>query len=355
MDWRELAGAPLPWGNRDVTQAVILTRLLAFRNFAGLPFVASAPPNLCAAAADRALSLLSRAAAPAPVRLVDCPARSIRLLREREILPGRAVAFPGKKAFKHFSCAVDGSTWTLINEVEHLTFGRLLPGCPTPETAGFPGPPPAADGEAWASLPQYGYLASDPGRIGPAVAVEQIVHLPGLALARQLPAARNYLASLGIAFQPATPATVSVPGPADTGLFRLTSRGALGRTPMETYAAHLAALAPVLRRELSARTAVRDGHPKRLKSRVELSLKRLSESRSLSHTDMLADLSMLRLGAAAGLLPPEFEALAEYLRVTVASGHLAVSSGKDMSQEEEDFSRANVVRLSLEKYRVAGI
>lgn len=360
FDPRALAGRPLPWGNRDVTPGaprspVILTRLLAFRNFAGLPFFASAPPNLAQAAAARARDHIARLGGPAPLRPADLPRRVIRLLREREILPWRALALPGKKSAKLLSAAADGSAWTLANEGEHLTFGRVLPGCPDPAAAAraFPDASESAAGP-WARSPAYGFLASDPSRLGPGVAVEQILHLPGLALARQLPAARNLLAVSGLAFAPAMPSAVSFPGPADAGLFRVGSHGRLGRTPGEAYAAHLEAIAPVLERELSARRECLERHSQRLRAKVEHAREAMSTAKSLSHPELLAAASMARLGAALGLLPPEFEIIAEYLRVTVSSGHLAVSSGAELSQEDEDFARANVVKSSLEKLRGIG-
>ena len=358
FDAAALAAARLPWGNLNVTPGsprspVILTRLLAYRNFAGLPFFASAPPNLAEAAADRARDHIARAGGPAPMRLAECQPRIIRLLREREILPWRALALPGKKASKRLSVAADGSSWTLANEGEHLTFGRVLPGCPEASAAAFPDPQESPS-SPWARSPAYGFLSSDPGRLGPAVAVEQILHLPGLALARLLPAARNLLAVSGMSFAPAMPSRVSFPGPADAGLFRVGSRGRLGHTPEQAYADHMHALTPVLEREILSRHECLAKHPKRLEARVAQAMEVLSTSKSIPHPDFLAATSLARLGAALGLLPPEFEGTAEYLRVTVASGHLAVSSGGELSQEDEDFKRANVVRSSLENLRGIG-
>jgi hypothetical protein len=340
----------------DVTQgdprsAVILTRLLAFRNFSGLPFPASATPNQWAAAAERALDWAARAGFPASVPLASCPPRVVRLLREREILPGRAVPAPGKQGFKHLAAAPDGSAWVLVNEVEHLTLGRLHDGCPAPADAAFPDP----GGADWARSPRYGILASDPGRIGPGVAVEQLVHLPGLALARELPAARNYCAAAGLAFAPAMLWPGSAASPADAGIFRISSRGRLGMSPEAAYAGYLEAVAPVLRREAEMRNACLARHPERLAARVRGSLERLADAPSLSFPELLAASSFARLGAALGLARPELAKILESLRVTAASGHLGVSSERELTQEEEDFSRANVVRLSLGNQRSEGI
>jgi protein-arginine kinase len=236
-----------------------------------------------------------------------------------------------------------------VNEVEHLTLGRLHPGCPASEDAVFPDPGPGPDGAGWAHAPRYGFLASDPGRIGPGIAIEQVVHLPGLAMARELPAARNHCVAAGLAFAPAAPLPGSVPGPADVGLFRISSRGRLGRTPAEAYADHLGAFAPVLRREQKMRRECLARHPERLAARVQAALERLAGAPTLSYPELIALSSFARLGAALGLARPEIERILESLRVTAASGHLAVSCDRDLPQEEEDFSRSNVVRLSLGK------
>lgn len=174
-----------------------------------------------------------------------------------------------------------------------------------------------------------------------------MIHLPGLASARELPAARNHCLAAGLAFSPATPLPGTAPGPADAGLFRIASRGRLGRAPAEAYAEHLEAVAPVLRREAEMRRECLARHPERLKARVRASLDRLAGAPSLSYPELLAASSFARLGAALGLARPEIGAILESLRALAAGGHLAVSSDGDLAQEDEDISRANVVRLSL--------
>jgi protein-arginine kinase len=292
----------------------------------------------------------ARAGFPASVPLSSCPPRVVRLLREREILPWRFVPSPGKQGFKHLAAAPDGSAWALINEVEHLTLGRLHAGCPAPADAAFPDPeaqPGGSSSDGWARSPRYGFLASDPGRIGPGVAIEQLVHLPGLSLARELPAARNYCAAAGLAFAPAMPWPGSAASPADSGIFRISSHGRLGMSPVTAYAGYLEAVAPVLRREAEMRKACLARHPERLAARVREALERLSGAPSLSFPELSAASSFARLGAALGLARPEIGKILESLRVTAASGHLGVSSERELTQEEEDFARANVVRLSL--------
>ncbi len=355
-----LAAAPVAWGgNREVSPesdpgALVLIRIHSFRNFAGLPFVASAPPNVCAIVAEKALSLIARSGGLEVKRLADCPPRVIRMLREREILPRRAVAFPGKKEFKYLAAGPGGRDWILVNEVEHMTFGRNLPGGPgawmlaqlRPEEPA--GDPREAAHLPWAWSRRFGYLASDPSRIGPGIMVEAIAHLPGLALSRQLPHARNYLAAAGVAFLPlALPHGPTAFGPADAGLFRLLSRGGLGKDRDGVYESFTRRVQPVLRLERQARERCRDKHHKRLGERMQQSFQRLTGTPLLDYGEMLAASSLVRMGAGLGMLKPELEGVLEELRVFAASGHLAVTSGRELVKEEEDFTRANVVKSFL--------
>jgi protein arginine kinase len=362
LDWPEFSARPTAWaartpgpdGNGEVSPAIILTRVLSFRNFAGFPFVVSAPPNACAAVADQALDRIARFTGPPQeaLRLADLPPRAIRALREREILPQRAVAFPGKKGFKYAAVARDAASFILVNEVEHMTFGRIFPGAPSAEAfASMYGPPEEEPAHSpWAWSPAFGYLASDPNRIGPGLAVELIAHLPGLALSRQLPAARNFLAASGAGFLPAgvRQADSGSAGSAEAGLFRLIFRGRLGQNAAQAYASVLGIAEPVLRREHVARRSCLETHRKRLEVRMHQSVRTLTGSKSLTYANLLAAASFARLGAGLGMLNPQIAGILEELRVRAGSGHLAVSSGRDLAQEEEDFSRANVVRSYLD-------
>lgn len=337
----------------DPSGAVVLTRLLVFRNFPGFPFPVSATPNQCAAAAAKALDWLAAAGFPPAAALAGLSPQVIRLLREREILPWRSAAFPGKAAFKHIAVSPGGAAWALVNEVEHLTLGRIHPGNPRPEAAVFPDAHPEPEG-GWARSARDGFLASDPGRLGPGAAVEQVLHLPGLALARELSAARNYCLAAGLAFAPALPVSASSPRPADSGLFRVASTGRLGGSAAQAYADHQENVTPLLLREADRRREAFARHPDRLRARVQSAWDKLIASPTLSYPELLAYASTARLGADLGLLDPGIGRILETLRAAAAAGHLAVSHEGRAAPEDEDFSRANVVRLSLGMERGKG-
>ncbi len=396
---------PLAWGgNLEVSPAValdrapapeefpfvVMTRLLSFRNFSGFPFAVSASPKTCEAVADKALSLFAKRRDHSIWRLSDCPPHVLRLLRERHLLPSRSLPFPGKKGSKYLAVAPGAKSWALVNEVEHLTFGQVFPGRlaaaefasayllppeePSDETAKersedspeakslkvLPSKeilsrPVGGDQRLpWSWSRTLGYLSSNPERIGPALEIEMLVHLPGLALARKLPQARNAMSALGVA---SSPVSALENGEAEAGLFLLKSRGGSGKSAHRVYTEFLGSVQPLLEWERSLQRRCLEKHHKRLEDRVQDSLRRLARAAVLSYPELLALSSYLRLGAYLALLPAQITAIAEELRVVAGSGHLGVSSGRTesgciLAKEEEDIRRANVVRLALETLHV---
>jgi protein arginine kinase len=241
-----------------------------------------------------------------------------------------------------------------------MTFGSVRRGLPDPESlpAAHPSLEPDGDAAPWSRSQRYGFLASDPSRLGPGVAVEALVHLPALALSRQLPHARNYLAACGVASlphphplpaqsAPAAPARDRSAAVADAALFRLRSRGGLGSDFREVHRAFAISLQPVLRLERQTRERCAQHYRKRLEDRLGLSFRVLSEATTLTYAEMSGAASLVRMGACLGLRDPQIAGILEELLVIASSGHLAVTSGRDLGKEEEDFARANVVRLSL--------
>ncbi len=348
LDWRELASLPVAWtGRREALASpypfVVLTRVHVFRNFAGFPFTVSATPSICAAIADKALNLLIKQGGYDVFRLSDCAPQVIRMLRERLLLPERSVPFPGKKEFKYLNVDAAAKRWVLVNEVEHMVFGRMYPGCLTEKD--FIEEYASADSQQlWAWSERLGYLTSAPDHLGPGLEIEILVHLPGHALARQLPQARNGMVALGLGFAPVS----FLEGSAVAGLFLLKSRGNAGESLPAIYTRFMRSVQPLLIQEKKLQDRCMEKQHKTLEDRVQESLQGLSQAEVLSYPSLLKMGSYLRLGAYLGILNPKLAEIAEELRVTAGSGHLGVSSNRLLPKEDEDRYRAKVVRLALE-------
>lgn len=353
LDWRELAGLPVAWtGRREALASpypfVILTRVHTYRNFAGFPFTVSATPSICAAIADKALNLLIKQGGYDVFRLSDCAPQVIRMLRERLLLPERSVPFPGKKEFKYLNVDVSANRWVHVNEVEHMVFGRMYPGCLMEkdfiEEYASTNLAPEENQQLWAWSERLGYLTSAPDQLGPGLEIEILVHLPGHALARQLPQARNAMVALGLGFAPVS----FLEGSVEAGLFLLKSRGNAGESVSGIYTRFMRSVEYLLIQEKKLQDRCMEKHHKTLEDRVQESLQGLSQTEVLSYPSLLKMGSYLRLGTYLGILNPKLAEIAEELRVTTGSGHLGVSSNRLLPKEDEDRYRAKVVRLALE-------
>lgn len=375
VDWPALAAQPLPWTGRPSPAGsppfVLLTRILDHRNFAGHPFPVSASPEACLRLAESAAEMLSRHGLPRSLRFSDLAPSAVRMLRERHLLPEPPVPLPGRKAAKRLVFGATGEVATRdgavaavfgeaafawINEVEHVTWVRTVPGLLTPEefSSAHRSPPEEAD-SPYARSPRFGLLSSDPSRAGNGTQYRMLVHLPALGLARKLPQAAMALNALGIGCLPVTRRRDIPFGPrllaSESHLFWLTSRGSLGVTREEAYRRFLGDVQPLLGWESEAQGRCLEKHRKRLEDRVQGCLQSWSEVKPLTVVDWEKAASVVRLGAYVGILAAQIPDFLEDLRVKAASGHLEVSSGRTLGKEEEDMSRSNVVRLSLERYR----
>lgn len=376
MDPAELAARPVPWarpplagsapaggvpdrpfpspsGTGPKTPFVLLTRLLAFRNFAGEPFAISASPRDCGRLAEMAAAWAERQGLQPAFRLADRPAPVLRLLRERHLLPEPAVPLAGKRGVKHLAPGTREEVFAWINEVEHVTWVQGLAGwLPASDFAAAWNPPAEDPSRPWARSPELGFLASDPSRVGPGISFRILLHLPALALARRLGQAQSAMAALGIQMLPVTRmGPGGLPQDSEPALFWLVSRGGLGRTPEEVYREFAADVEYLLEWEEQTQRRYVEKHRKRLEDRVHGSLQRLAGAVSLGLPEMRHLSSWARLGAYVGILDAQIPNLLEELRVKSQSGHLEVICGRPLVKEEEDMARANVVRLAMERFR----
>lgn len=349
-DFAALAASPLPWtagSDPSVHPFVLFTRILCHRNFAGQPFPVSASPEACARLAGMASAFAaSRGLGPA-FRLADCGTGILRMLRERHLLAEPPVPLPGRPGVKFLALAGDGRAWAWINEVETLTWIRIHSGfLPARAFAEAYRPPGEDAASPWARSPRYGLLASDPGRVGPGVSFQLLVHLPALALARRLDQVHSALTALGAGFLPVTRRAMGT-----ASLFWISSRGGMGGSAHEAYSRFIADVGPVLVWEAEEQRSCLEKHRKSLEDRAHQSLRRLEGAAALSYPDLQLSSSWAALGGYLGILDAQIPAVLEELRTKAQSGHLEVSSGRALTKEEEDLSRANVVRLAMERYR----
>jgi hypothetical protein len=331
---------------------VLFTRFVRRRNFAGYPFWVSASPEACSALSARAREYATAEGFDTGVRLADLPPDKLGLHREGNILPEHPVAFAGKRDFKAVFTGTRPGEYALFGEVEHWTRLHIVADAPGIEAmpATIPVHPPFLE-TPFARSATYGYLTSNPTFAGAGLQIEVALHLPALAADRRpgqgLPAVQQLQRALGAMGFDLQPLSLRTPGSAESGYFRMTSRGGMD-FPEELVYEHFAVKADiVLTVEAEALARWHRTDPNRLEDRVHRALRLLQEARRMEYSELLSLTSFARIGTYLGIFPEKLRFLLETLRLEAQPFHLR------HRLEDPEFSGGGPASEALEPARAA--
>lgn len=381
--WVGLATAPVPWARlRDAppesgdgaspSSRVLFVRVIASRNFSGVPFWVS-----CSSAASEALAERARAQAHAESladehRLATLTSEGLGILRERMLLPEQPVSFPGTRESKRVFLRPerDGAVQAhaLFGEVEHWTrIHTLGPSALSPPQPATPSPfPPDLPSlsihdlaHVWshddrsgvfAHAEPWGFLMSDPAHTGTGLRFEAGLHLPALSAFTARPRLQQVARALAATGHELQPLSLREPNTGANGFFRLVSRGDAAPTAAECAAHFAAQVDAVLRTEAQAWAAWNDREADVLEDRMHRSLRILQEARRLEDAEMPALISLARAGVYAGVFPDSLLPRLETLRVHAQPFHvraLAVSAHDPDTAIPDAGLRAGLARRLL--------
>jgi protein arginine kinase len=233
----------------------------------------------------------------------------------------------------------------LVGEVEHWTQIRVQPGLPktldTPVTAELL----QAEG-SFCHSKAYGFLTSHPGYAGSGLQIECGLHLPALTALLRMPQIQQALNAMGFELHPLS---VHIPGTAESGFFRIASRGGMEFPKENLYHRFVEKVKSVLAVEKEALEQWQEREKKRLEERIYRSLRSLQDARTLDYSEFQTFLSFARVGVYLRYFPGKLLSCLEELRVRLQPFHMgAMRSG--MKANEADIFRANVVRSELEGF-----
>jgi protein arginine kinase len=332
---------------------VLFTKLVRRRNFAGFPFWISCAPETCEALAARARARAAAEGLDAGLHLADQAPAALAALREREILPERPVSFAGTRDFKRVFMGQPesgASTHALFGEVEHWTRAHLVAGLPDASVIHATRPPDFSAPGVFSHSKTYGWLTSNPAFAGTGLQIEAGLHLPALAAARRVAPVQKALAALGYELRPLS---LRTPGTAESGHFRLLSRGGMDLPEETLYEEFAARTKSVLAAESGALAEWHQRETNLLEDRVHRAWRLLQEARRMEHGELLSLISFARIGVYLGVFPENSKELLEDLRVR-AQPHQsgidrpeAVPETGDAASETPEKRRADLARKLL--------
>ncbi len=251
---------------------------------------------------------------------------------EREV--GRGIAFDK-----------DGSFSILINEEDHFRIQALLPGLQLSHALDWVNQVDDALSSLcdFAFSERYGYLTACPTNVGTGLRASIMLHLPGLALLERLDEVMDEVEEFDL-----TVRGIYGEGSDPWGnLHQLSNQTTLGMNEEEIIqnVSHVAE--DMTRQELSAREELLSENRALLEDKVWRAYGVLTQARIISCREATDLLSYLRLGVDTGLLSGITKQQLNELLVWIRPASLQVLHGRDLSAEERDVARAQMIRDNL--------
>ncbi len=234
----------------------------------------------------------------------------------------------------------------MVNEEDHLRIQSLQPGYQL--RAAFEAAN-AVDDALEASLDfafdeEWGYLTCCPTNVGTGMRASAMMHLPALALTRQIGTVLSTLGKIGLTIR-------GIYGEGTDALgcvFQVSNQVTLGVSEEDILRRVSTAVESIVRNERFARNYLREQRGADLEDKLWRSYALLTHARKLSGQEFMNFWSDAIMGASMGILSVEVGKLLQALEQCQAAT-LTVRAGQEMEAAQRDHYRAERVRELLYK------
>jgi len=326
-------------------EVVISSRARLARNVATFPFASRLADEERSDIEGQVREAIVRAGVAEPGFYVDLfGASSVdrKLLVERHLISREHEDAAGRRGV---AIRDDESVSIMVNEEDHLRMQALLPGL--------------AVGEAWRRVdqadtaleqhlafafhPRYGYLTACPTNVGTGLRVSVMLHLPALAITRQLEKVFQAVSRLNLAVR-----GLYGEGTEATGHFyQVSNHASLGKAEEEIVRNLEAVVPQVVKNERAAREALLTKHRSRVEDRAWRAYGMLRHARVVTSEEATALLSALRMGVLLGLVKDLPLDVVNELMVFTQPAHIQKREGRELDAEERDATRGAYLRTRL--------
>jgi len=190
---------------------------------------------------------------------------------------------------------------------------------------------------------QFGYLTACPTNVGTGMRVSVMLHLPALAMTRQIEKVFNAVARLNLVVRGLYGEGTQASG----DLYQISNQVTLGKSEediMQTVASVIPRVASYER--MARKQLVRESRSQ-LEDRVWRSYGMLKAARVISSEETMHLLSQVRMGVNLGMIGDLPILTVNQLFVLTLPGHLQKMQGRELGSEERNVVRADFVRQRL--------
>ncbi len=327
-----------------MSNVVITTRVRLARNLKNYPF----PCKLSAQGREEIIEKVRGAVKNSNSVLADDfsfikmsevdPRRSVSLVEKRLVSP----EFISDNTGRALLLSSDESLSIMINEEDHIRLQVITKGLSLEQAYDTADKLDTLLDENldFAFDEKLGYLTQCPTNLGTGMRASVMLHLPALEKSRAISRIAGNLSKLGLTIRGAHGEGTEPKG----ALYQLSNQVTLGISEqaaienLKNITLQLVAQEEQARERLCQSVDVQDT--------IARSMGILKYAKLISHDEALKLLSNVRLGAIAGLLDADVEAI-DRLMTDVEPATLSVSAGKNLTPQERDTERAKLIQRVL--------
>ncbi len=345
--FEQMAKKPAVWlsGESSDSQVVLSSRVRLARNIANSPFPSRADTD----ARERVLSFVKNALKKSPDlsqgTFVNCSQLNDL---DRSFLVERHLVSLEFTQLRDFSALLIGKNENLsvmINEEDHLRIQALASGLEIREAFRMAD---HVDDELAKSLefafdPTFGYLTSCPTNTGTGMRASVLIHLPGLALTREIEKVISQISKLGLVVRGFYGEGSDVWG----NLFQVSNQTTLGRSEQDLLESLERVTRQIIEYEENARKRLFNEAKDQIEDKIWRAYAILKYARTLTSEETLNMLSAIRLGIGMAVLDIVSLSQVNEILALTQPAHLQKYFKKRMEPGERDQVRAELVRSKL--------
>ncbi|MEW5768244.1 MAG: protein arginine kinase [bacterium] len=194
----------------------------------------------------------------------------------------------------------------------------------------------------YAISPEWGYLTACPTNVGTGIRASVMIHLPAIAMTKQIDKLLKAVSQLGLAIRGIHGEGTEALG----NLFQISNQVTLGRTEEEITDNIERVSKQIIEHEEKAQALLLKEAKTQVEDRVFRAYAILTSARIVTSKEAINLFSLLRLGVNIGLVEIDFSTLNEIF-ILSQPAHIRKRYGQDLSQDEQDVRRADLIREKL--------
>lgn len=334
-------------GNGPESDIVISSRVRLARNIQSIPFPILATNQHAGETLERVKAVLdseelNEISRFQLIELAELPDLSKRVLVEKHLISPALVNESRRGAVV---LSENESISIMVNEEDHLRIQILYPGLQVKEAWDLASQiDDIFEGQLdFAFDERRGYLTSCPTNVGTGMRASVMMHLPALVLTQQINRILSAISQLGLVVR-----GLYGEGSEATGnLFQISNQITLGKSEDDIVDNLFGVVTQIIGHERAAREKLLSESRIRILDRVNRSYGILSHAAVMDSKEAAQRLSDVRLGHELGLIEQVNTNTLIELLVMTQPGFLQQYAGEDLSPEERDLRRAELIRAKL--------